>query len=64
MPNAGAVFRNIYKELRIQEPAFNDTVLLYRRKADTKVAEQKDEKKPVVQASAVSARACHMWFTG
>ena len=30
MPNAGAVFENLFKTLEIQEPAFKEVVVLYR----------------------------------
>jgi len=31
MPNAGSVLRSLLKEITIQEPAFDTTVILYRR---------------------------------
>lgn len=51
MPNAKSVFKLLFKTVNIQEPAFNDTIILYRRDADSKHAEQEDEKKPVKPAS-------------
>lgn len=54
MPNAKSVFKLLFKTVNIQEPAFNDTIILYRRDADSKHAEQEDEKKPVKPASYVS----------
>ena len=54
MPDAKSVFKLLFKTVNIQEPAFNDTIILYRRDADSKHAEQEDEKKPVKPASYVS----------
>ena len=54
MPDAKSVFKRLFKTLNIQEPAFNDTIILYRRDADSKHAEQEDEKKPVKPATYVS----------
>lgn len=47
MPNAKAVAKLFLKKVSIQEPAFKDTILLYRRSAESKQAEGEDEKKPV-----------------
>lgn len=54
MPDAKSVFKLLFKEVSIQEPAFNDTIILYRRDADIKKAESEDEKKPMKDASDVS----------
>ena len=54
MPDAKSVFKLLFKTVNIQEPAFNDTIILYRRDADSKHAEQEDEKKPVKPATYVS----------
>jgi len=51
MPNAGSVLRSLLKEITIQEPAFDTTVILYRRQADSE-AKQQDEKAPIKNASA------------
>ena len=56
MPDAKSVFKQLFTELSIQEPAFNDTIILYRRDANVKKAEQEDEKKPIKTATDVT---CH-----
>lgn len=64
MPDAKSVFRLLFKELQIQEPAFNDTIILYRRDADQKRAEQEDEKKPIKDATPVLQQATHRFQAG
>ncbi len=46
MPDAAAVFRNLFATLDIQEPAFKNVVVLYRRKIADK-PECKSEYEPV-----------------
>ena len=53
MPDASSVLRNLFTEITIQEPAFDSTIILYRREADSKKAEQQDEKTPIKDASTV-----------
>ena len=65
MPDASSVLRNLFTEITIQEPAFDSTVILYRRVADSQKAEQQDEKAPLKHASAVSTallrHVCMQW---
>ena len=54
MPNAGAVFENLFKQLDIEEPAFKNVVVLYRRKvADN--PQRKSEYEPIRKHNVVSA---------
>lgn len=46
MPDAAAVLQNFFKPLDIQEPAFRNVVVLYRRKVADKV-ERKSEYEPI-----------------
>ncbi|KAK9905089.1 hypothetical protein WJX75_009516 [Coccomyxa subellipsoidea] len=46
MPDAGAVMRNMFKTLHIQEPAFKNVVVLYRRKVAA-TPQRKSEYEPI-----------------
>ena len=54
MPTAGAVFENLFKQLDIQEPAFKNVVVLYRRKVPDK-PQRKSEYEPIREHNVVSA---------
>lgn len=52
MPNAAAVFQNFFKPLEIQEPAFKNVVVLYRRKVADK-PQRRSEYEPIRAHDAV-----------
>ena len=53
MPDAGKVFENFFKTLDIQEPAFKNMVVLYRRKVPDK-PQRKSEYEPIRKHNVVS----------
>ena len=53
MPNAKAVFENLFKQLDIEEPAFKNVVVLYRRKVSDK-PQRKSEYEPIRDHNLVS----------
>ena len=53
MPDAGKVFENFFKTLNIQEPAFKNMVVLYRRKVPDN-PQRKSEYEPIRKHNVVS----------
>jgi len=60
MPDAAAVFQNFFKSLDIQEPAFKNVVVLYRRKVPDH-PQRKSEYEPIREHNVVSAFELQ-WF--
>ena len=52
MPDAAKVFENLFKPLEIQEPAFKNVVVLYRRKVPDK-PQRKSEYEPIRKHNVV-----------
>jgi hypothetical protein len=59
MPDAAAVFQNLFKTLEIQEPAFKNVVILYRRMVSDK-PERKSEYEPIRAHNTVRSCPLHM----
>ena len=57
MPDAKAVFGNFFKQLDIEEPAFKNVVVLYRRKVADK-PQRKSEYEPIREHNVVSPCQC------
>lgn len=60
MPDAGKVFENFFKTLDIQEPAFKNMVVLYRRKVPDN-PQRKSEYEPIRKHNVVSTQL-HLAF--
>ena len=56
MPDAGAVFQNFFKALDIQEPAFKNVVVLYRRRVPDK-PQRKSEYEPIREHNVVGGHS-------
>lgn len=54
MPDARAVFENFFKQLDIEEPAFKNVVVLYRRRISD-APQRKSEYEPIRKHNVVSS---------